>query len=177
MAEPDYSTWLPKQQAADAIGVSTKTLESMAKAGQLQQAFWRRPTGGPALAVYHPDDVARLAQERRPGPAPFVVPASQPHASGNGHANGALVSIDTPGGFAPLPAGDDPIRLLFAAALRAVTSQSSEKKCFLTLAEAEAASGLPRRELRRFIVEGKLVPVCGRSSRSWRIRRRDLEQL
>ncbi len=61
----DYSTWLTKQQAADAIGVSTKTVEKLAADKKLEQAVWRPDNRGMPRAVYQPDDVARMAQERR----------------------------------------------------------------------------------------------------------------
>lgn len=178
MADPDYATWLPKQQAADAIGVSTKTLESMAKAGQLQQAFWRRPTGGPALAVYHPGDVARLAKARHPAPAPFVLPADQTPAGRNGHGEHALVSIDTAGGITAAQPDDDPIRLLFAAALRAVTSENSQKSApppgnldapWLTEAQALWLSGLAVRQLHRQRRSGAVSSIGrGATRRYWR---------
>lgn len=176
MATPDYATWLTKQQAADAIGVSTKTLESLAKDGKLQQALWRRPTGGPAVAVYHPDDVARLAKERRPAAAPFVLPAGTDVPARNGNGHGALRRVEPSHDVALVPPGDDPLRQLFAAALRAVTSQNSQKSptLYLTLAEASAVSGLSETYLRRQIVSEKLSAV---KDRGWRIRRRDLEQL
>jgi hypothetical protein len=71
----DYATWLTKQQAADAIGVSTKTIEAFAKDQKIQQAAWRPQGRGAERAVYNPDDVARMVQERRGAPAPFVLPA------------------------------------------------------------------------------------------------------
>ena len=52
MTKPDYSTWLTKQQAAAAIGVTTKTIERRAGAWRLHKARWRRPDGGPTLTVY-----------------------------------------------------------------------------------------------------------------------------
>jgi hypothetical protein len=177
----DYSGWPTKQQAADALAVSTKKIEALAKDGKLQQAMWRRPGGGARIAVYHPEDVARIAQERQPAASAFVLPAAGTSQASNGNGHGALVSIDTSLAPAPPQPDDDSLRLLFAAALRAVTSQSSEKSIshlsILTLAQAEAASGWPQKELRRCIAAGTLVPVCGRSARTWRIRRRDLEAL
>ena len=47
--KPDYSTWLTKQQAADAIGVSTKQIERWTQEKRLQVAKWKRPEGGPRL--------------------------------------------------------------------------------------------------------------------------------
>src|SRR5436853_5992083 len=145
MATPDYATWFTKQQAADAIGVSTKTVEQLAKDRKVEQARWRRPEGGPELAVYHPDDVARIAQERHQAPAPFVLPAVP--ATGNGNGQGS-----PPNGLARTPnqtgADADPLRALAGAfvALLSEKSQNSEKsqKGFLTIPEAAAATGLSR---------------------------------
>jgi excisionase family DNA binding protein len=182
VSEVDYATWLTKQQAADALNVSTKTIEQLTQKGQIQQGRWRRPTGGPELAVYHPDDVARLVQERRPGPAPFVLPAT---AAGNGHGagNGTLATSRQP---------DEDARRVVAAGLSELlgavrlltseTSQTSERSeksekpapLFLSLPEAAAATGLSEAYLRRQIAEGKLPAV---RDRGWRIRRKDLEQL
>jgi excisionase family DNA binding protein len=177
MADVDYATWLTKQQAADAIGVTTKTVEQLAKDRKLEQAFWRRPTGGPQLAVYNPDDVTRIALERHQAPAPFVLPAIAP-ATGNGngrrHADPPSQALARP---ASAPAGDDLVRQFLHGLLRAAStppaSESSEK-LFLTIAEAADLSGLSRTYLRRLIRDEKLPAM---RDRGWRIRRRDLEQL
>jgi hypothetical protein len=166
----DYSTWLTKQQAAERIGCSTKTVEKLAQDRRIQQAAWRRPTGGPAVAVYHPDDVARIAQERRPEASAFVLPAGPVAPNGNG-ARGELERAS------PIAPGDDVLRSIFAAALRAVTSEKSQnlsEKLFLTLEEAATFSGLSQTCLRRLIAGGKLDAM---RDRGLRIRRRDLEAL
>lgn len=176
MATVDYSTWLTKQAAADAIGVSTKTVEKLAADQKLQQAVWKRPTGGPALAVYHPGDVARIALQRQPEAAAFVLPAVSDRANGNGHDNRLNGSATALAVTSPLAPGDDVLRALFAAALRAVTSESSQNhtRLFLTLPEASAVSGLSQGCLRRMIAAGSLPAM---RDRGWRIRRRDLEAL
>jgi excisionase family DNA binding protein len=177
MADLDYATWLTKQQAADAIGVTTKTVEQLAKDRKLEQAFWRRPTGGPQLAVYNPDDVSRIALERRQTPAPFVLPAVQPMTgNGNGrrYTNAASQALAVP---AAADSADDLVRQFLHGLLRAATtpqaSQNSEK-LFLTVDEAATVSGLSRGYIRRLIREQKLPAV---RCRGWRIRRRDLEEL
>ena len=168
---PDYSTWVTKQQAAEAIGVTTKTIERLAQDGQVQQARWRRQTGGPDRAVYHPGDVARIAETRRQGPpAPFLVPAAA-DAPAPTTGNGAAGLVPAPA--APLP-GDDVLRLVFAAALRAVSETSETSALFLTLAQASAVSGLSEACLRRLIAAQTLPAI---RDRGWRIRRRDLEAL
>jgi len=170
----DLSDWLTKAQAADAIGVSTKAIERFAKAGKLEQRS-RPQAHGPNVVVYFPDDVARLASERHPEAPAFVLPAV-PESS---RANGRPVATPASGLELTAPPTDEPIRALFAAALRAVLSQTSQtspvsQTLFLTIAEAAAVSGLSQACLRRMIGEGTLQAI---RDRGWRIRRRDLEQL
>ena len=177
---PDYSTWLTKQQAATALGCSTKTVEQFAKDRKIEQAVWRRPTGGPALAVYNPDDVSRIAAERRPAAIPFVLPPV-PAGTGNGHG---VIARQAPAvASAAGPSGEDVLRLVFAAALRALSaepaapSENSEKPAalFLTIPEAAAVSGLSRTYITRACASGTLKAI--RDGRRWRIRRTDLEAL
>lgn len=181
MTETDLTTWLPIAEAAQQIGCSTRTVERLARARQLEQRL-RRQAGSPPVAVYNPEDVARVASERRPAPTPFVVP---PITAGNGHGNGRGQSLtDSPGSFLQtLPAGDDPIRQLFAAALRAVLSPPSPpvaasvaETLYVTVPEAARLLGLPQADVRRLIDDGDLN--CRRTGRGGiRIRRRDLEAL
>lgn len=180
---PDFSTWLTKDQAAARIGVSTKTVEKLAQDGKLQQASWKRATGGPARVVYHPDDVARLATERRPGAAPFVLPPESAGTAGTApqHGGGGGPPAQAgAGALAPVvPPTDEMLRMaaVFAAAVRAVTSQSSQKgdgPVFLTLEEAAAFTGLSQGCLRRMVDNGTLTAV---RDRGLRLRRRDLEAL
>lgn len=183
MTSPDYSTWLTKAQAADAIGVSTKTIEAFAKDAKIQQAAWRPSGRGPEKAVYNPDDVARIAQERRPGLPPFVLPASS-NGNGNGRGVSGLsgVSIDTGAALersGPLPTGEEILRLVFAAALRSLASEKSEtsensQKLFLTIPEAAAVSGFSQAYLRRACRGGWSGAI---KDKGWKIRRKDLEQL
>jgi hypothetical protein len=178
MSDPDYSTWLTKQQAADWIGVTTKTIERLAQDGKIQQAAWRPENRGPERAVYHPEDVAHIASERRPGLSPFVVPrVGDRSANGNGHAVGIAVvrnpeSRDS--SALALPVGDDPIRLLFGAALRAVSEKSETPPLFLTIPEAAVVSGFSQAYLRRKCQAGWSGAI---KDRAWKIRRKDLEQL
>ena len=174
MPPPDYRDWLTKAEAATAIGVSTKTIEAWAQAKKLQQAF-RPQAHGPALAVFHPEDVARLASERRTVPAAFVVPAGTDVGRGNGR------SLAVP---AHATGGAELFREFLGAAVQAIaaatpvptsekTSESSQK-WVLTLAEAAAASGWSRTYLRRAIAEGRLP---AERDGGWKIRRDDLQQL
>jgi excisionase family DNA binding protein len=171
VSDPDYSTWPTKQQAADAIGVTTKSIERFAQDGKLQQARWRRPTGGPDLVVYHPADVARIAAARRPAPnTGFLVRGEEASTPGS-PINGSSALAPVPAGAVP---GDDMLRAVFAAALRAVSATSQTDTLFVTVPEAAAVTGLTQAYLRRLIAD-KTLPAI--RDRGWRIRRRDLEAL
>ncbi len=181
MTLPDYSSWLTKQQAAEAIGVSTKTVEQLAKDRRIEQGRWRRDGRGNEFAVYNPDDVARIAATRHQAPAPFVLPAVSP-SNGNGHGGIARPGPD-------LEALTSGLTALAAALHRlAPTPQNPEnpqkhpqnpenpQKLFLTVEEAAGVSGLPQADLRRAIAAGELTArKTGRGG--WRIRRKDLEAL
>ena len=47
-------------------------------AGKLQKQMYRRPTGGPRIAVYHPKDVQQVRKERNPEAPPFVLSPEKP---------------------------------------------------------------------------------------------------
>jgi len=177
MTPPDYATWLTKQQAADAIGVTTKSVERFVQAGQIQQARWQRDGRGPLLAVYQPDDVARIAQERQPGPLPpFLVPG----ANGSNGSNGGphrdphegLAHIESTPNLhgIQLGPGEDLFRALVSAA-RKVMSETSQTSAYVAKAEALALAGISDSELRKAVQAGE-VKMRGR-----RYRRMDLEAL
>lgn len=177
---PDYATWLTKQQAADRIGCSTKTVEQFAKDRKIEQAVWRRDGRGMPLAVYDPTDVARVAAERRGEAVPFVVP---PVGNGNGHGS---VSLARPAAGSPDAEAQQALAAgltAFALALQSLTSHSSEssqssqsfEKLFLTIAEASAVSGLSRTYLKRACASETLKAL--RDGRRWKIKRTDLETL
>ena len=168
---PDYSGWYTKQQAAEAIGVTTKTVERMAQDGQLQQARRRGTASGQKIAVYHPGDVDRIASARRPGLSPFVLPAGSdvPTNGKHHHAPGAL-AIAPP---ASIGSGEELLHA-FAAALRTMSETSQTLTLFVTLPEAAEYSGLSQACLRRKIASGTLK---AERDRGWKIRRKDLEAL
>jgi excisionase family DNA binding protein len=179
MATLDYSTWLTKQQAADTIGVSTKTVESLAKDRKIEQAAWRPQGRGAERAVYNPDDVARIAADRTPGRPAFVLPAVSTPTNGNRDQAGHHTQLATASRGA---AGPEAAAAYLQAMLTAIlgassqTSESSQKSetTFLTVAEASAVTGLTQAYLLRAIAAQTLPAV---KDRGWRIRRRDLEQL
>lgn len=184
MTETDLSDWLLVQDAADRIGVSTRTVERLKRDGKLEQRL-RRQEGTPPVAVYNPEDVDRIASERRRPPAPFVLNADQGVGNGNGNGRAKGIRNIAAGDISQqlTSVGDDPIRQLFAAALRAVLSPPSPtlsgsrvgEPLFLTIAEAAAASGLSKTYLKRQC-EAKTLKAL-RDGRRWKIKRTDLETL
>ncbi len=164
----DYATWLTKARAAHQIGVTTKTVEQLAKAGKLRQVLWRRPSGGALLAVYHPEDVERVALERpgrRTGAVIVEPPAQRPN--GNGHALAISQKRD-------IPPSDELGRWLITTAAQGVASQKTSQKLYLTLAEASAYSGLSEAYLRRQCQSGWPGAL---KDRGWKLRRTDVEAL
>jgi excisionase family DNA binding protein len=164
---PEYSDWLTKQEAADAIGVSTKTIEKFSAEGKLQSAKRSQP-GRPPAAVYHPGDVEALRKERNPDAQPFVLPresqalqTTSPTASPTSQIVVASAVLDALG--------------LAARAMTDAVGKPEPPRLFLTLDQAAEFSGLPRSYLRELMREEKLPAI--KTGRGWRIRRRDLEAL
>lgn len=181
MTETDLSAWLPIADAAQRIGCSTRTIERLAQARKLEQRLRPQP-GSPPVAVYNPDDVARIALERQPAAAPFVLPAVP--ANGNGNGKASLIQTGSAGAnrMSQAAGDEDPIRLLFAAALRAVLSPPSPpvsemaETLWVTVKEAAAILGFPQADVRRLLADGDLNHrKTGRGG--IRIRRKDLEAL
>jgi hypothetical protein len=181
MAETDLSAWLLIADAARVIGCSKRTVERLGHTRKLEQRL-RPQEGTPPVAVYNPDDVARIAAERRPAPAPFVLPSDlhSRSANGNGPAHEALSRVPN-AGIKIIP-GDDLIRglaLLISKALQSppsppVAESVAVSTTYLTLPEASALTGLTVTFLRRML---KLGTLTGIKDRGWKIRRKDLEAL
>lgn len=167
MARKDYTGWLTKQEAAQKIGVSTKTVEKLAQEKKLQQGKQLR-VGRPAIAVYHPGDVQRASNERNPDADAFVLPASAPLETA---ANAEVARQAEAPAIDPMAA--------FAQFIRETVNpvDQSRTKLFLTIAEASRYSGLPPICLKRLIKNGKLESVPVNNAGAKRIRRRDLEEL
>ena len=175
MKKPDYSGWPTKQQAAAAISVSTKQIERWAQEKRLQVAKWKRPEGGPAIVVYHPKDVERIARERNPNAEPFVLPA----------ANDEKPAADTGKAVAVRQPGAEQFVQAIAAAVSGMSQTSQNhpgvrlaERLYLTMGEAADYTGLGTGYLRRQIAEGRIELVKGAGPRGASVlRRKDLETL
>lgn len=180
MAETDLTTWLPVHDAATQIGCSKRTVERLAAAKELEQGL-RRQAGSAPIAVYNPEDVARIAKARHPDPPPFVL-GTLPAGNGNGkgltYPNGAA-------GLDPQKLSGDPIQQFFAVLLRILQSPPppppvnlaetvAETRLFLTLKEAAAICGLPVADL-RYACESLELKARKTGRGGWRIHRASLE--
>jgi excisionase family DNA binding protein len=162
---PDLSHWLSKREAATTIGVSTKTVETLAREGRLQMQTWRRPSTGVMISVYHPDDVERERAARNPGAKPFVMPADSEERTSD-------VAIAKPRTDAPATLWDAMVTRLLETSGASEKSVPISEKLFLTVPEAVAYSGLPVTYIEHLLKEGRLGQRFGRL---WRIKRTELE--
>lgn len=149
-APPDYSAWMTKQQAADMLDVSTKQIERWANEGQLQSAKYRRPSGGPKITVYHPNDVAQIANRRNPG-APFVLPRETP-----GKPNPLVAMLRPAEKSSPNQQQQGLVALVAEMSRLSQSRPRLAEQLYLTLSEASGYSGLGIGYLRRLIAAGKL---------------------
>ena len=179
MTDTPLSDWLPVRLAAIQIGCSTRTVERLAHDGKLERRL-RPQAGSPAVAVYNPADVARLAAERQPAPAPFVLGVGTGSNGNHLDPSGSTQLQTRPSGsIGP----DELIRglaLLISKALQSPPSPtvatSVSETLWVTVKEAAAILGFPQADVHRLLIDGDLNHR--RTSRGGiRIRRKDLEAL
>jgi len=163
-----YADWLTKDAAAAALGVTPKTIERLAQAGKIHQGARQSHGRGPLRAVYHPDDVARMVQERRQAAKAFVLPAGVTSpVSGNGHSSAAAIELSR---NRDIPPGADLLHAV-ALALRQMSETSQTRAAYVDRAAALAIAGVSARELRAAVAAGEV------KQRGRRYRRQDLEAL
>src|SRR5512135_2292871 len=78
----DTQDWLTLPEAAEAIGISTRTVRQKAKE-KLIQTKPGKGIGSHRCTLYHPGDVARMRAERNPEAPPFVMPEKDSGNSGS----------------------------------------------------------------------------------------------
>ncbi len=160
----DLSSWLSKEQAAEALGVSTKIVEKLANEKTLQKEMKRR-AGKPAIAVYHPDDVDRERKKRNPEAEAFVVPSESRERES---ASTELARHTHP------PAAAEAFMGLLESLRRPSESLRITERHYLTLKQASDLSGLSQALLMRKIKAQELPAI---KDVSWKIKRTDLEKL
>ena len=144
--------WFTKSQAAALLQVSEKTIERLARKGEIHRETRKRPGVRPS-PVYSPEDLDRVKTAQVPQ---VVVMPPQAEAGG---VPALAPRVDLPSFLQSLVTGADvPLR----------------DKLFLTVKEAVRFSGLPESTIRRLLRSGKLP---GFKAGGWRIRRVDLEEL
>jgi excisionase family DNA binding protein len=142
--------WLTKQEAANLIGVSIRSVERLVEHGDIKQKFMK-VVGRRPIAVLDPAGVEKAKQEtleKMPPAFTEEVTALLPRA----------VQPD----------------LLTTLSHSLATIQGKDMKMFLTLDEASALTGLTRTFLERLIAEGKLPAI---RDRFVKVRRTDLLRL
>jgi Helix-turn-helix domain len=145
----DFSSWIPKVQAAQELNIGIRTLERRIQEQNLRVAHRRIPNRKP-LAVLHPDDFATLQAElmaATPLPAP---------------SEGKALTVRSVSRSA----------LEVVALLRAAQA-APPVPLFLDLKSAASYSGLPQSYLRE-LIHGKKLKAVNRGG--WRISRLALER-
>jgi excisionase family DNA binding protein len=161
-----YESWLTTEQAAQALACSGKTIQRMAARGEIQSGQ-RHESGRKDATVYHPEDVARIAQEKAPRAHLMPAANSQP---------GAM--IPAPNAIAPAAAAFGNWMEAFRIPPPASPPPASTR--FLNIAAAAEYSGLSQRWIRRAIKaeDGRLPALPSiRDGRTAKIRREDLDKL
>jgi hypothetical protein len=179
-SKTDYSAWYRKEEAAVRIGCSPKLIEQLARRGEMQKTMYRRPDGGNRVAVYHPQDVEKIARKRNKEPAPHVMPAEEPPDGALEPSPSAVYAAAR-----DVPPPSPVLVAMLASFLHALyrLSQSSGNSensvlppselryvTYLSIGEARAYSGLPAGTIRRLARQG-LIGKMGT-----RYRRADLEK-
>jgi excisionase family DNA binding protein len=147
--------WFTRQEAADYLGVSTKTISKYVKQGKLSARYEKGPTGE---ALFLDKGEVEALKETQAQVA--YKPATQAPA------------IPTP---AHLPVETGTTERILEALAKALTQNGPPpSKLLLTIDEAAQVSGLPRSNLRAAIGESRLPAV--HVSRRWLVKREVLEE-
>lgn len=158
----NLDSWLTKEDAAAALGVSARTVMRMADAKKIQQQL-RPRAGGSPLAVYNPADIERMVAERT-AVEPFVMPAAGAKVAGKPER---LPAVRT-GALMPAAFVE---QLSLAIASR---KPAASEKVRVSMGEA-VQLGFSRDYLRGLMAKGELANVG--TARRYRFRRRDLDAL
>lgn len=171
---------MTKQQAAEALGVTTRAVERYTSRGILSVKYTKGKTND--VAVYDAREVARLGEKlaRPKRPASPAIVRDAPRQSPNGNHDGST-------GLATLPANTSaastatalnavlPLLERFVAATESVKESSGrfwvEEVRTLTLPEASELSGVPR----SWLVRDREQLRARKVGRAWRIRPSDLK--
>ena len=157
--QPDYTHWLTKQQVAQILAVSEKTVEKLAKDGKIEQRE-RKRAGKPPQSVFNPDDAERVRQEREPQPSAFVMPAG--------------VAAPSPQSIEKAAPPAEMMQLLVESLRPHQERVRLAEKLYLTIREASEYSGFTQAHLLRLVDASELKVV---RDVSLKVKRADLEKL
>ena len=160
----DYSTWLTKLQAAEAIGCSTKTIEKLAAEGKIQRGTRKNIPTGALIAVYHPQDVRNERLVRNPAAEAFILPPA-PSQNAEKLPNGMIaVPVANRAGTELVSTKE---RQNWQALAQLVTQLPKEpsiadlwQKLFVTPDEAVRMTGLAKGYLGEYLDGYKIGPRC-----------------
>lgn len=161
----DLSAWLRKKDAAERIGCSEKHVEKLSREGSLEMQMYRRPEGGPRVAVYHPGDVEKLAGQKNPNG--HVMPEPAPGS--------ALATINNAFHNRVMPMVEPFFRMIGTTSETSETSPLPPSELqfvgYLSITETMKFTGLPEKTIQRFAKEGRIGKI------GTKYRRKDLESL
>jgi hypothetical protein len=170
-ASIDIKLWPTATEAAVQLGTNERTIRRFIASRRLGAA--KRPVvGAKPQTVVDPADVERVRAERA---APVVIAAPHETAAEPSVGDPAPSAADRVAALAARPEVSDALVMAaFKAALyeRPVPAPQTP---FLTLSQAEAVSGLPKRLLARLVRDGRL-PALRYAGVAY-VRRADLEAL
>ncbi len=154
-----------KEQAANYIGASVRTLQRLTGAGKIPVTYERGHKGDEAR--YTQSDLDAYLQSQKP--AALMRPDTAATSGATDDATQAMSLVTTGGAASGMATG---AALIEAFAQMSAPVRVSEKFT-LSLIEAAQLSGLSRGHLRQAIEEKKLkARIIGRG---WRVKREDLE--
>ena len=165
---------LTKKEAAEYLGVSTRTLERYVKNGKLSVRYEDSPNG--EVALFDSDELDQFADDKQ---TPRIRPASKD--LGLATTTSDTLSRNSSGVVGGLLAPFQELteRLIFALSdheerRKTTTPDKLRGKLLLTLAEAQILTGLSREILMEAIRDGRLSSQI--MGKAYRIRARDLER-
>ncbi len=152
LAKQNYDLWVTKDTAAEALGISVRSIERMVADGRLEQVHRNYP-GRPPIALINPEDVKK-ASDMMVSKATLLEGAGSRALSNVGQHLGPFAAL---------------------AAHMAEFSQhyARERTLFLTLDAAATYSGLSKRLLRRSVKAGQLPAI---RDRALKVHREQLER-
>jgi len=169
---PDFSKWPTETKAAELLGVSVRSVRRFSAEGKLRKSKRQVIAGRRPLAVYNPEDIARIKAEQE------MQQGSQ-FKIGSGAQGQGLALVETAVATSVREAIKEllaPLMEILDERLTAATqTRQDAPPLFMTIRAASKCSGLSQVLLRRMIASGELNVL--RDGRSAKLRRTDIEMI